>query len=262
MSREVQEKLERTYNKNILLKRVFSEITGDMDLQGIVKDSGCDVDLTNKALAFLAIYKRFDLSTMVAILFKPEGKQSLDEVIHQVELMIEKKLVHYDPDEKKAIVRFELDDTVQAEIGCFQYPLPLVVKPKLLKHNMASAYFLKNKQSVLLNDHKTKKDVDLEHLNLMNQVAFTVNKTVYAKAVNKWTPKTDSDPSQTRRQMERFNKYCKVSQDIIMENGNKFYFSHRYDYRGRTYCEGYYLNYQGNDYCKAILEFANKEIVE
>ena len=36
---------------------------------------------------------------------------------------------------------------------------------------------------------------------------------------------------------------------------------YRYDYRGRTYCEGYYLNYQGNDYCKSILEFANKELI-
>lgn len=262
MSREIQEKLERTYNKNLLLKRVFTEITGDMDLQGIIKDSGCDVDLANKALAFLAIYKRLDIATMVAMLFKPDGEKSLEEVVHQVEMLVEKNLVHYDPSADKIIVRFELDPTVQAEIGCFQYPLPLVIKPKLLKHNMDSAYYLKNKQSVLLNDHKTKKDVDLEHLNLMNQVAFTVNKSVYAKAVNVWTPKAEKDPNQTRRQMERFNKYCKVSQDIIMENGNKFYFSHRYDYRGRTYCEGYYLNYQGNDYCKAILEFANKEIID
>ena len=43
--------------------------------------------------------------------------------------------------------------------------------------------------------------------------------------------------------------------------GNHFYLTHRYDKRGRTYAQGYYINPQGNEWNKAVLEFADKEIV-
>ena len=96
----------------------------------------------------------------------------------------------------------------------------------------------------------------------MNQVEFSLNKEVLKKVKNTWNINSSKDNIRTQKQFDRFNKYCKVAQNIMLETGNKFYFSHRYDYRGRTYCEGYYLNYQGNDYCKAVLEFSNKEIIE
>jgi DNA-directed RNA polymerase len=40
------------------------------------------------------------------------------------------------------------------------------------------------------------------------------------------------------------------------------YLTHRYDRRGRIYCTGYHVNEQGTDYHKAVLEFADKELVE
>ncbi len=256
--KETQKQLENTYNNNILMKKVFMEILGDEDLQALITNTGVNKDIANKALAFITIYKRLSISTMVAMLFKPTGKYTLDEICHQVELLVQTHLVHFDPDKRQIIVRFELDPQVQADLACFQYPLPIVCEPKILRHNMSSAYFMKRKESVLLNGHKTKDDVDLDHLNLMNQIEFSINETVLSKVKNVW----NSSKDETMRQIDRFNRYCKITYDLMLKFGNKFRFSHRYCYRGRTYCEGYYLNYQGNDYCKSLLEFANKETID
>ena len=44
--------------------------------------------------------------------------------------------------------------------------------------------------------------------------------------------------------------------------GNKFYFTHKVDKRGRLYCQGYHINYQSASYKKAMIELANKEIID
>ena len=46
-----------------------------------------------------------------------------------------------------------------------------------------------------------------------------------------------------------------------LQHGNKFWFTHKYDKRGRIYCCGYQLNTQGNSYAKAQLELANKQLI-
>lgn len=255
--KEVQKELEDLHNKNLLWNKVFTEIKSDKDLMALIESTNSDKAIAIKAIAYLAVFKRVDIATLIAMLFKP-STNNLDYVCREVEKLFTNKLVNFDHNENKFIVKFELEDEVQKEIDAFQYPLPLVVKPKLLKHNFSSAYYKKQKQSVLLNKKTSTKDVDLEHLNLMNQTAFTINLDVLKKVVNSWSP----SGKWTYRQINRFNEGAKIHQEIMINTGNKFYFSHRYDYRGRTYCEGYYLNYQGNDYCKSILELANKELIE
>jgi len=37
--------------------------------------------------------------------------------------------------------------------------------------------------------------------------------------------------------------------------------THKYDKRGRCYSQGYHVNPQGNDWNKAVIEFAEKEPV-
>ena len=43
--------------------------------------------------------------------------------------------------------------------------------------------------------------------------------------------------------------------------GKDIYLTHKYDKRGRVYCQGYYISYQGTDWNKAVIELSNKEIV-
>lgn len=255
--KETQLKIEKECNKNLLWTRIYTELKSADVVMNMVNTAGGNPKILTKILAVMAVYKRLSVDVLPAIIWKPTGKYTLDEVLKNIELAISKELIRFDYNRDQFIVRFTLDEKAQSEIDALQYPLPMLVEPRLIKHNQSSGYLLKDKQSVLLNNNSTKKDVDLDHLNLMNQTAFSINETVLAKVKNSWK----ADGEMSMRQLERFNRYAKWSQDLMLKNGNKFYFSHRYDYRGRTYCEGYYLNYQGNDYCKSILEFTNKELI-
>jgi DNA-directed RNA polymerase len=49
--------------------------------------------------------------------------------------------------------------------------------------------------------------------------------------------------------------------DLMFTAGNRFYMTHKYDKRGRTYSQGYHINPQGNDWNKAVIEFADKEVI-
>lgn len=256
--REKQLEIEQECNKNLLWTRIYTEIKSAEVIMNLIKTAGGIEKILLKIVAVLMVYKRLNVDVLTAILYKPNGKYSLEDIVTNIELGLEKQLFKFDYNRDQAIARFVLDTKAQAEIDALQYPLPLLVEPKLLKHNDSSGYLLKNKESVLLNNNSTKKDINLDHLNLMNQTAFSINPVVLSKVSNKWK----ATGEMTMRQLERFNRYAKWAQKLMLDNGNKFYFSHRYDYRGRTYCEGYYLNYQGNDYCKSILEFSNKEIIK
>ncbi len=49
---------------------------------------------------------------------------------------------------------------------------------------------------------------------------------------------------------------------FLMMHSNVFHMTHKYDKRGRTYSQGYHVNYQGNPWNKACIEFADKEVVD
>ena len=48
--------------------------------------------------------------------------------------------------------------------------------------------------------------------------------------------------------------------EILTEESDTFYLPHKYDKRGRTYCQGYHVSYQGAAWNKAVIEFANEEV--
>ena len=55
---------------------------------------------------------------------------------------------------------------------------------------------------------------------------------------------------------------CKSQDDPVINNqNNKFWLKHSLDTRGRTYCNGYLINYQGASYKKAIVQLHDKEVV-
>ena len=58
----------------------------------------------------------------------------------------------------------------------------------------------------------------------------------------------------------RYNSLFTVK--LCLLNGNNFSLNHKYDKRGRTYCQGYHVNYQGTPWNKAVVEFSHKEITK
>ena len=72
---------------------------------------------------------------------------------------------------------------------------------------------------------------------------------------------TKEDYDKRVRAFEKYDKHAKDIMGLLTSEGNTFYFTNRYDKRGRTYCQGHHATYQGTPWNKSVLEFANKEVI-
>ena len=104
-------------------------------------------------------------------------------------------------------------------------------------------------------------DVCLDHINRMNAIPLCLETRVIDEMVE-----MPSHAFETEEQEDQWADFIRRSQamyfDVITRNNNKFHLEHSMDTRGRCYCSGYYINYQGASYKKAIVQLADKEIVK
>ena len=70
------------------------------------------------------------------------------------------------------------------------------------------------------------------------------------------------DFAKRKRAFEKYDRTAKDVIDLLVKEGNEFYLTHKYDKRGRIYCQGYHVTYQGAPWNKACIEFADQEIIE
>ena len=104
------------------------------------------------------------------------------------------------------------------------------------------------------------KDICLDHLNRMNKVELTLYRPLLRKYEE--APKKALNTIQRQDQWHHFIKNSYRIYIGIARKGNRFRLLHRVDKRGRTYAAGYHVNTQGSSFKKAIIQFANKELVE
>lgn len=103
-------------------------------------------------------------------------------------------------------------------------------------------------------------DVRLSHLQRMGQIPFKIN----ADFVNQYeeAPKNDPVTDEQIAQWEDFRDESLAKYEELIKGDQKFYIRHKYDSRGRSYSGSYHLNPQGHSFKKAVVQLANKEIVE
>ncbi len=107
--------------------------------------------------------------------------------------------------------------------------------------------------------------VNVNTLNKLQQVPWSINEDILHLLSD--TLKPSEKPISALEQRNReisYNLRDRETNDVIdylLENGNKFYFNWKLDARGRMYSQGYHINIQGNEYRKAMLSFANKELL-
>ena len=268
---QTQLDMEKMYAKNQLLHRVKQEyLNAGAELH--LANKGIPVEFGLSLLVQMYLHKRTTISVLVGILYHhfeeaSDPFQACAEMIHKA---MEADFVDYSTIDGRFIIRpnLMLDQAVQDEIAQFQYPLPMVVEPEALLHNKQTGY-VTVKGSVILKNNHHDDDVVLEHLNEMNKIRLCMNEHTVANVQNQWRnmakPKEGEEFEDYKKRIAAFDKYDKVSRDVLETMfvlGNEFYLTHRYDKRGRTYCQGYHVNYQGNDWNKAVVEFADKEMCE
>lgn len=260
-----QQKLEELYSKNQLMPRIKAEFKAVPGLQQYIESKKIDYAFALDLMAQMALYKRADLPTLVGILRHHfnNGQATADHILKCAEA----DLVDWAPLQEIFIVRGVLTQAVQDELDRFQFPLPMVVEPRKVKSNLCSAYLL-GSGSLILKDNHHDEDICLDHINRVNRVKLTINTNTVKMVKNEWKNLDKVKDGESKEDYERrvraFEKYDRTAHDVIgllMKESDHFYLTHKYDKRGRTYCQGYHVTYQGNAWNKAVIELADKEII-
>ena len=260
-----QVELEIKYNKNQVITRIKKEFASAGFEEAIV-ETGVPVQFGMDLLAQMALHKRCKIDTMVGVLIHHFDDPQI--TADMIMLACQKDLVDWSVPLRQLIVRFNITDDVQLEIDKYQFPLPMVVEPKEVRTNKDTG-MLMSSGSILLKKNHHDEDVCLDHINRMNKVRFKLNHDVATFVKNEWSdldkPKQGETKQDYERRVRAFEKYDRVAHDVIAEietHGSEFYMTHKYDKRGRIYCQGYHISYQGNPWNKACIELATEELVQ
>lgn len=151
--------------------------------------------------------------------------------------------------------------------------LPSIVPLRKVRNNADIGYRTFKKSAIMGGKHHDK-DICLNHLNKRNAVPFKINKEVAGRILagklgqfdpkpkfNKRLGRVENDAEVQERKDAWLDRQKHMKDKIRTLADHVFYFSHRRDNRGRTYCEGYHFSYQSTDDQKAIINLAVEEYV-
>lgn len=266
-----QLELERLYNKNQTIARIRQEFEEfkEFDFKKYMTSKEIMPDFGMDLLVQMVLHKRTTVSTIVGILRKhfepmPKASQMAADMLLKC---IQAELVDWSESTKQLIVVFNISEAVQADLDRYQFPLPMVVHPLQVKDNRDTGYYLSRNSLILRKNHHSE-DICLDHINRVNDIKFVINPDTAYMVKNQWRnmdkPKQGESKSDFQRRVRAFDKYDRSSKDVIeklLTYGNEFWLTHKYDKRGRVYCQGYHVSYQSAPWNKAVIELADKEVV-
>lgn len=253
---ETQKNLEELYNRNQLMDVLRDQFSP-------LSDNPFEIDV----IVQIYLHKQADVPTMVG-LFSPKWG-SPEEVGLMLIECVEADLLDFDIETERFTLKYGITTDVEDMLARYQFPLPMVVKPnKVTNNTMGSGYFDK-KGRIVLNGSDVFDDEDLclDHINRMNSVGLSLNMDVAASAEgNMIIPKRKvgegfEDFRKRKKQAEMFYNHSLEVMKGLKALGNTFWLTHKYDRRGRSYCVGYHISSQGDDYRKAVLELSRKEVI-
>jgi len=228
----------------------------------------CEIDLEFglHLLAQMVVHKRATLPTLVGLLgrFFP----TLQDCANAIMKAVNAGFVTWNQSLQTFILIWDMSPDVKADLERFQYPLPMSIRPREVRNNTDTGY-LTIRNSVILKNNHHEDDVCLDHLNRMNAIKLCVNSDVVTMVANEWRnldkPKDHEEIGEYQKRVKAFEKYDASSKDVLglfEITGSNMYLTHKYDKRGRTYCQGYHVNTQGAPWNKAVLEFAQQEVTK
>lgn len=263
-----QIELEKLFSKNQLIPRIKAEFTNctTFDFKSFFGKIGIPENFGIDLLVQMALHKRASVTTLVGCL--RHHCNTAQEVVDLLLLAADNNITNYDVGTQTFIVNFTLSQDVQNELDKFQFPLPMVIEPKPVKDNQDTGYLTTTGSIILKNNHHDD-DVCLDHINHANRVQFVINPLTAKMVKNRWRnldkPKTGETLDEFQKRKRAFEKYDSTAKEVIgllLKEGNTFHLTHKYDKRGRVYCQGYHVSYQGAPWNKAVLEFARQETIQ
>jgi hypothetical protein len=259
--------LEQFLSKRQLIPRIKAEFVEckEVNFNEYFAEAKIPQSFGYDLLVQMVIHKRTTLPTLVGIL-----RHHFDDSQVTADMLMraaEADLMDWIPDLKIFVVRIDISPDVQQELDEFAYPLPMIVPPKHLKTNLDSGYY-STRGSVILKDNHHDDDVCLDYLNKMNSIKLSLDNDTATMIKNRWRnldkPKvgeSHDDFQRRRKQFEKYDRTAKAAIALLQSLNDHFYLTHKYDKRGRSYCCGYQVNYQGNPWSKAVINLYNTELV-
>ena len=158
------------------------------------------------------------------------------------------------------VSRIPLEDSLIRFIENSAFLPPMVCKPLELTHNFSSGYLTHNDSLILGSGNHHAGDLCLDVLNTMGGVALKLD-TDFLSTVEE-EPTYELDTQEKVDNWRAFKEGSYHFYKLMAEQGNCFYLNHKVDKRGRIYAHGYHINTQGTAFKKAMLEFADEEVIE
>ena len=262
---ETQMGLEELFNKQQLLPVLIEEFADIANSYEVESEREFLLD----ALVQIYLHKQADAPTMVGILSPKFGEPQV--VADRLLQIVEKDYIDFNMslgEKGMFITKYDIPDEVKNMLERYKYPLQMVTKPKKIKNNFTTGYHTIN-GSIVLNGSNWFDKVDLckDHLNKTNQVALSLNQAVIDSPEGKFTKPVRKqgedfkDFQQRYKQADTFYNVSMQVMEVVGNLSNEFYMTHKYDRRGRCYSSGYHINTQGDSYRKAVIEFAEKELI-
>ncbi len=153
----------------------------------------------------------------------------------------------------------------------YSYTLPSIV-PHKVESNRKAAY---DHMHVITGGKLKQHDGELclDHIERLSNIPYKVEERLLdmTKPVFDETPKykerigkyeTAEQVEDRRKEFNRFNRELPTRVKIMVDNGNEFYFGHRYCVRLRTYLKAYHFDFIGNKYCRAFVQPVKGELVQ
>lgn len=267
---EFQIEMEKLFSNNQLMPRIRREFTNaEFNFRKHMHTHGIDTDFGFDLLVQMVLHKRATVPVLVGVLRRHFAQQPNPSQVAADMLLkaIEADLVDYSVPLGMFIVRYDISRDVQDDLDRYQFPLPMIVHPKTLEDNRDNGYYTA-RDSIILKQNHHDDDVCLDHLNKMNSIKFRINSETAVMVHNQWRNLDHAKPGEDRKDYQKrvkaFEKYDRTARDVMSHleiAGNEFWLTHKVDKRGRVYCQGYHITYQGNGWNKAVVEFAEGEIV-
>lgn len=272
MDFENQKMLETFFNARQTPKLLRKELLDSPAVVKAIQASELDEEFALDLMAHMILAKRAPVTALIGMLnhhFESESDkyQATADAITQAVI---KDLVDWDPMSEQIVLRFDADAGTHELIKQYQYMPPMIVPPLRVDgncgQNRGSGYLTIRTDSLILKDAHHDGELCCDSLNRFNSIPLKLNMDVATQVNNTWRnidkPKDDESYEDYQKRVKAFNRYQKdtaFTMALMMETGNRFYITHKYDKRGRTYAQGYHINPQGNCWNKAVIELADEE---
>lgn len=138
------------------------------------------------------------------------------------------------------------------------YLPPMVCPPQEVTHNFESGYLTHNDCLILGKKNGHDGDICLDVINKQNAIPLKLDLDFLCNVEEEPTFDLDGAPK-----IQNWSEFKQRSYEMYrLIKDQTFYLTNKVDKRGRLYAQGYHITTQGAAFKKAMVEFADPEIVE